>query len=146
MKQVRVQKYKIIEKFDTHQHNLDFLNMINDFRKEHLRNSEYEKVTMGKIDELSKDVIFLTMYDYNLEKDVYDKPIGLCELSLSKRGIRDTIGVITVYFKEKYRGLNLISDFEQVAEKIAKNTNRLYSWYFTEKYLLNNKDKLTKRG
>ena len=92
---------------------------------------------MDKIDELSKDVIFLTMYDYNLEKDVYDKPIGRCELSLSKRGNRDTIGVITVYFKEKYRGLNLISDFEQVAEKIAKNTNRLYSWYFTEKYFLN---------
>ena len=82
--------------------------MINDFRKEHLRNSEYEKVTMDKIDELSKDMIFLTMYDYNLEKDVYDKPIGLCELSLSKRGNRDTIGVITVYFKEKYRGLNFI--------------------------------------
>ena len=146
MKQVRMQKYKIFEKFETHQHKLDFLDMINDFRKEHLRNSEYEKVTMDKIDELSKDVIFLTMYDYNLEKDVYDKPIGLCELSLSKRGNRDTIGVITVYFKEKYRGLNLISDFEQVAEKIAKNTNRLYSWYFTEKYFLNNKDKLTKRG
>ena len=82
MKQVRMQKYKIFEKFETHQHKLDFLSMINDFRKEHLKNLEYEKVTMDKIDELSKNMIFLTMYDYNLEKDVYDKPIGLCELSL----------------------------------------------------------------
>ena len=146
MKQVRMQKYKIFEKFETHQHKLDFISMINDFRKEHLKNLEYEKVTMDKIDELSKDMIFLTMYDYNLEKDVYDKPIGLCEITLSKRGNRNAIGVLTVYFKEKYRGLNLISDFEQVAEKIAKNTNRLYSWYFTEKYFLNNKDKLAKRG
>ena len=146
MKQVRMQKYKIFEKFETHQHKLDFISMINDFRKEHLKNLEYEKVTMDKIDELSKDMIFLTMYDYNLEKDVYDKPIGLCEIALSKRGNRNAIGVLTVYFKEKYRGLNLISDFEQVAEKIAKNTNRLYSWYFTEKYFLNNKDKLAKRG
>ena len=63
MKQVRVQKYKIFEKFETHQHKLDFFNMINDFRKEHLRNSEYEKVTMDKIDELSKDVIFLPLID-----------------------------------------------------------------------------------
>ena len=36
MKQVRVQKYKIFEKFETHQHKLDFLDMINDFRKEHI--------------------------------------------------------------------------------------------------------------
>ena len=35
MKQVRMQKYKIFEKFETHQHKLDFLDMINDFRKEH---------------------------------------------------------------------------------------------------------------
>ena len=40
--------------------------MINDFRKEHLKNLEYEKVTMDKIDELSKNMIFLTMYDNRL--------------------------------------------------------------------------------